>query len=88
MSRHEHQIDERTELVAGFDTRPINSYFVQKFEDGEPVYSVSTDPMATLTPHPDYPRNKLWTQNELAELIKREGGPKEWSDAMYLDVPF
>ena len=88
MSRHSHWIDDKTELVAGFDTRPIPSYFVQKFVDDEPVYSVSTDPMATLTPHPDYPTNKRWSQQELAELIIKEGGPKAWSDAMFLDVQF
>lgn len=86
MSRHEHKINERTELTAGFDH--MGYYFVQKFVDDETVYSIATDPKSILKPHPDFPYDKQWHQHELAEIIIKEGGPKEWSDAIYLDLPF
>lgn len=93
MSRHRHWVDAQNEIVAGYDH--MGYYFVQKFSYGgsqkdndDCVYSIATDPMSTLTPHPDYPRDKVWNQYELADLLEKEGAPKEWIQAMRADEPF
>ena len=73
--------------LADMDLDPADPEAIYN-EDPELIYSICTDFRAQLKDHPDFPDRKFWDQHQLADLIRKEGGPEVWAQAIHFAEPF